>query len=45
MLLTPEQVPAIRSIAGGVFVFHEDNASAHHARDTPQFISPDIGQT
>ena len=45
-----ELLPAIRSIAGDVFVFHQDNAPAHRARDTvellchetPQFISPDM---
>jgi len=45
-----ELLPAIRSIAGDVFVFHQDNAPAHHARgtgellhcETPQFISPDM---
>jgi len=43
-------LPAIHSIAGDVFVFQQDNAPAHHARDrvellhreTPQFISPDM---
>jgi len=41
---------AIRSIAGDVFVFQQDNAPAHRAHDTvellrcetPQFISPDM---
>jgi len=49
VLLTQELLPAIRSIAGDVFVFRQDNAPAHRARDTvellwretPQFISPD----
>jgi len=52
MLLTQE-LPAIRSVAGDVFVFHQDNAPAHRARDTveflhcetPQFISPDMWPT
>ena len=43
-------LPAIRSIAGDVFVFQQDNAPAHRARDTvellrcetPQLISPDM---
>jgi len=43
-------LPAIRSIAGEVFLFQQDNAPAHRARDTvellcretPQFISPDM---
>jgi len=50
VLLTQELLPAIRSIAGDVFVFQQDNAPAHRARDTvellrretPQFISPDM---
>jgi len=40
----------IRSIAGNVFAFQQDNAPAHRARDrvellrreTPQLISPDM---
>jgi len=43
-------LPAIRSFAGDMFVFQQDNAPAHRARDivellrreTPQFISPGI---
>ena len=43
-------LPAIRSIAGDVFVFQQDNAPVNRARDTvellrretPQFISPDM---
>jgi len=50
MLQTQELPPAIRSIAEDVFVFHQDNAPAHLARDTvellrcetPQFITPDM---
>jgi len=49
VLLTPELLPAIRSI-GDVFVFQQDNAPAHRARDTVEllrcetahFISPDM---
>jgi len=52
VLLTQKLLSAIRSIAGDMFVFHQDNAPAHHARDivellrreTPQFISPDMWQ-
>jgi len=48
VLLTQKLLSVIRSIAGDMFVFHQDNAPAHHARDTvellrhetPQFISP-----
>ena len=50
MLLMQKLLPTIRSIAGDVFVIQQDNAPAHHARDTvelqrretPQFISPDM---
>jgi len=50
VLLMQKLLPAIRSIAGDVFVFQQDNAPAHRARDTvellrcetPQFISPDM---
>jgi len=50
VLLMQKLLPAIRSIAGDVFVFHQVNAPAHRARDTvellrrgtPQFISPDM---
>jgi len=45
-----EAATAICSIAGDVFVFQQDNAPAHRARDTVeflrsktlQFISPDL---
>jgi len=47
VLLTQKLLSAIRSIAGDMFVFQQDNAPAHRARDrvellrceTPQFIS------
>jgi len=42
VLLTQELLPAIRSIAGDVFVFHQDNArdTVELLRcETPQFIS------
>ena len=50
MLLTQKLLPAIRSVAGDMFVFQQDNAPAHRAhdriellyRETPQFISPDM---
>ena len=43
-------LPAIKHIAGDVFVFQQDSAPAHRARETiellqretPQFISPDL---
>ena len=45
-----ELLPAIRSIAGDVFVFQQDDAPAQRARDTvellhretPDFVSPDM---
>jgi len=45
-----ELLPPIRSIAGDVFVFQQDNAPAHRdcdtvellRRETSQFISPDM---
>jgi len=48
VLLTQKLLAAIRSIAGDMFVFQQDNASTHRAcdrvkllrRETPQFISP-----
>jgi len=50
VLLMREMLPAIRRIAGDVFVFQQDNAPAHRARETvellhretPMFISPDM---
>jgi hypothetical protein len=49
-LLSEELLPAIRSIAGDVFVFQQDSAPAHRARETiellrretPDFIGPDM---
>jgi len=44
-----ETLPAFRNIAGDMFVFHQDSAPAHHARDSrasapwdTEFISPDM---
>ena len=53
VMLMQQLLPAIRSIAGDMFVFQQDSAPgspAHRARDTiellrretPQFISPDM---
>jgi len=49
-LLAKHMLPAIRQIAGDHFIFQQDSAPAHHARDTvdflrrskPQFITPDL---
>ena len=49
-LLSKQLLPAIRSIAGDMFVFQQDSAPAHRARDTvaflaretPQFIGPEL---
>ena len=43
-------IPAIKQVAGDMFVFQEDSAPAHRARDTiqllqretPDFIGPDL---
>jgi len=50
VMLMQKLLPAIRSIAGDVLVFQQDNVPTHRARDTvellrreaPQFISPDM---
>ena len=50
VLLSHQMLPAIRHLAGDVFVFQQDNAPAHTARATveylrqatPEFISPDL---
>jgi len=49
-LLSKQLLPAIHHIAGDTFVFQQDSAPSHWARDTiallanetPQFISPDL---
>ena len=38
VLLTQKLLPAICSIAGDVFVFQQDNAPAHRARDTVELL-------
>jgi len=43
-------LPAIKHVAGDMFVFQQDKAPAHHAKDTikllqqetPDFIGPDL---
>jgi transposase len=50
IVLSQQMLPAIKHIAGDVFVFQQDSAPAHRARETiellqretPQFISPDL---
>ena len=50
VLLSHQMLPAIRHLAGDVFVFQQDSAPAHRARAivkymrqaTPEFISPDL---
>ena len=39
VLLMRKLLSAIRSIAGDVLVFHQDNAPAHRARDTVKFCA------
>jgi len=50
VLLRQELLPVMRQVSGGVFVFQQDSAPAHRARETvqllknetPDFISPDL---
>jgi len=50
VLLSEQLLPVIRHIAGDVYVFQQDNAPAHRARETveflhretPEFIGPDL---
>ena len=50
VLLSQQMIRAIKQVAGGMFVFQQDSAPAHHARDTiqllqretPDFIGPDL---
>ena len=50
MLLLQELLPAIREMSGDFFVFEQDSAPAHRARDTlqllqydtPEFFAPDL---
>ena len=50
VVLKQNMFPTIRRVSGDVFVFQQDNAPAHHARETvellhretQQFIGPDL---
>jgi len=50
VLLSQELLPAMREMSGDFFVFQQDSAPAHRARDTlqllqrdtPEFIAPDL---
>ena len=50
VLLQKEMQPAIRSIAGELFIFQQDSAPVHRARETvsllkqqtPRFLGPDL---
>ena len=50
VLLSQQMLPAIKGVAGDTFVFQQDSAPAHRARDTiqllqretPDFIGPDL---
>jgi len=52
VLLSRQMIPAIKQVAGDIFVFQQDSALAHGARDTihllqretPDFIGPDAQQ-
>ena len=47
-----QMIPAIKQVAGDMFVFQQDSAPAHHAhdtiqllqRETPDFIGPESGR-
>jgi len=50
VLLSQQMIPAIKQVAGDTFVFQQDSAPAHRARDTiqllqretPDFTGPDL---
>jgi len=50
VLLKQQMLPVMRRIAGDTYVFQQDSAPAHRARDTvqllqqetPEFIAPDL---
>jgi len=52
VLLSQQMIPAIKQVEGDTFVFQQDSAPAHRARDTiqllqretPDFIGPDLWQ-
>ena len=50
VVLMQQMLPSIRSVAGDAYVFQQDNAPTHRARqtvellhrETPKFIAPDV---
>ena len=50
VLPSHQMIPAIKQVAGDMFVFQQDSTPAHHAhdtiqslqRETPDFIGPDL---
>ena len=50
VVLMPQMLPSIRSIAGDAYVFQQDSAPAHRVRQmvellqrkTPKFIAPNL---
>ena len=38
VLLSQQMIPAIKQVAGDMFVFQQDSAPAHHAHDTIQLL-------
>ena len=38
VLLSQQMIPAIKQVAGDMFVFQQDSAPAHRARDTIQLL-------
>ena len=41
VLLSHQMIPAIKQVAGDMFVFQQDSAPAHRARDTIQLLQRD----
>ena len=38
VLLSQQMIPAMKQVAGDMFVFKQDSAPAHRARDTIQLL-------
>ena len=42
VLLSQQILPAIKPVAGGTFVFQQDNAPSHHAKDTSKLLQQEL---
>jgi len=42
VLLSQQMLPAIKRVAGDTFVFQQDNASSHHAKDTIKLLQQEM---